>query len=138
MHVFVSFLSSLSSNSFRRPPTVKISSHSSNPFVTFLFLLHLSPARRCFMEATCSLDLHSTSKSRSSAKQQRSQQKKLCVSLIVKISVIFLLYQWKLSQCQFISAFSVLNRFANKRKMPKKCSRCGIELVGVGACIVDR
>lgn len=35
--------------------------------------------------------------------------------LIVKISIIiFQLYQWMLTQCQFLSTFSVLNRFAQK------------------------
>lgn len=116
------FSSHFFSNSTRRPPTVK-SPRILPTFVTFLLFLFkvafLPPSYlQCFIEATCSPDLHSINISRSphsGIERQTKKRTKRCIKmrlLIVKISVIFHLYQKMLSQCQFLSTFSVLNRFA--------------------------
>ena len=123
-------------HSSRRPPTVKISSHSSRfdfffvgcifPIqpTSFSFSLSLSHTLQMLYGGhTCStslafhnLVLFLIAESKQQRKIEKMMHKKMRL-LIVKILVIFHLrvYQLKLSQCQFLLTFSVLNLFARTR-----------------------
>lgn len=108
---------------------MKISSHSSNHSIRFYFVAFFSFSSMLYgghlFTSACipqvNLVLAQNNKEANKTKNYAFLQ------IIVKISLIFLLYQWKLSQCQFISAFSVLNRFANKRNAVGR-DRVGVSL----------
>lgn len=102
----------------RRPPTVQLSARILRS-IRYVFILFIFCSTACFMEATCSLHLHSINIS-CSARSGIKTTKQRCIKmrlLIVKISLI--------SDCVSIDAQSmsipfyflrVLNRLASKKQ----------------------